>query len=80
MTSIFDPEKHGFLKLDYLIARGVTLYELVVEGLDQTSYDVMRLNVYLTQDENFVTVWSGLQILRLSFCNTGRYRSRAYDP
>lgn len=32
MTSIFNPEKHGFLKLNYLIARGMTLYELVVEG------------------------------------------------
>ena len=56
----FDPTRHGFLKLDFAFPGGVPVYERDLEGIDQPAYDKMRLNCYLAQDGDFVTVWYGL--------------------
>lgn len=59
MTS-FDPTQHGFKKLDHEFEGGLALYELILDGIDQSAHDQMRINVYLTQDGEYVTIWSGL--------------------
>lgn len=56
----FDPTRHGFLKLDFTFPGGVAVHELDLEGIDQGAHDTMRLNCYLSQDGDFVTVWHGL--------------------
>lgn len=56
----FDPEKHGFLKLDFTFPGSVAVYERELEGINQSAHDQMRLNCYLSQDGDFVTVWDGL--------------------
>ena len=60
MTGLFTPTNHGFLKLDFMFPSGVQVYEHACDGIDQTSHDKMRLNTYLSQDGEFVTVWWGL--------------------
>jgi hypothetical protein len=56
----FDPIQHGFLKLDLAFPGGVPVYELDLEGIEQGTHDKMRLNCYLSQDGDFVTIWYGL--------------------
>lgn len=57
----FDPEKHGFKKISYTSAPGeVAHYELTSNEIELREYDMARLNVYLTQDRDFVNVWFGL--------------------
>ena len=56
----FDPTNHGFLKLDFTFPGNVAVYERELEGIDQSAHDQMRLNCYLSQDGEFVTVWDGL--------------------
>lgn len=56
----FDPAQHGFFKLDFAFPGGVAIYELDLQGIDQSKHDTMRLNCYLSQDSDFVTVWYGL--------------------
>jgi hypothetical protein len=57
----FDPTEFNFTLLqDYRIPGGVSVYEyrshMVVDGRK----DFLRLNLYLTKDVNYVTIWSGL--------------------
>lgn len=56
----FDPTTHGFLKLDFTFPNAVAVFERKLEGIDQSAHDQMRLNCYLSQDGDFVTVWDGL--------------------
>lgn len=56
----FRPTNHGFLTLDFTFPDGVAVYELDLPGIDQSKHDTMRLNCYLTQDGDFVTIWHGL--------------------
>lgn len=56
----FDPAQHGFFKLEFVFPGGVAVYELDLQGVDQSKHDTMRLNCYLSQDGDFVTVWYGL--------------------
>ncbi|MDU9007187.1 hypothetical protein [Sedimentitalea todarodis] len=56
----FNPAQHGFFELDFAFPGGVAVYELDLQGVDQNQHDTMRLNCYLSQDGDFVTVWYGL--------------------
>ena len=38
----------------------MAVYEFNLEGIDQAAHDTLRLNCYLSQDGDFVTVWHGL--------------------
>ena len=56
----FTPERHAFRKLDLDGPGGTQWFEhhhpdLVMEGRDP-----LRLNVYLTRDGDFTTIWYGL--------------------
>lgn len=55
----FNPCDYGFKRLD-ISYRGLTFYERDLNMEPKTKPDFLRLNVYLTQDGHFVTIWSGL--------------------
>ena len=81
----FDPRNHGFIKIDHMFQGVVQLYELEVAGVDHSSYDMMRLNNYLSQDDDFVNVWFGLidahmAEVSLEFANDPTFRfSEQYE-
>lgn len=59
----FDPKKFKFIKLrDFQIpgGRGVSVYEYKNHPTVMGSKDYLRLNLYLTRDRNYVTIWHGL--------------------
>jgi hypothetical protein len=57
----FNPENHGFRKLDFTYAPGeLAVYEYQVDGIDQSTHDFLRMAAYLTKDGSFVTIWNGL--------------------
>ncbi len=44
----FDPARHGFFELDFTFPGEVAVYELDLQGVDQSQHDTMRLNCYLS--------------------------------
>ena len=56
----FKPEQHSFRKLDLDGPGGIQWFELHHPGLFMDGRDVLRLNVYLTRDGDFTTIWYGL--------------------
>ena len=57
----FDPTQFGFVQLhDFRIADSVPVYEYKNHPLVDGSRDFLRLNLYLTLDGTYVTIWHGL--------------------
>jgi hypothetical protein len=57
----FDPTEFNFILLrDYRIPGDVSVYELQNHPIVDGSEDFLRLNIYLTKDLNYVTIWNGL--------------------
>ena len=57
----FDPESAGFIRLrNFQIPVGVEVYELRNHAVVDGMVDVLRLNIYLSKDGSFVTIWNGL--------------------
>ena len=57
----FAPEHHGFVRLvDFKIAGTIATYEYRNHAAVDGHADVLRLNIYLSRDGAFVTVWNGL--------------------
>ena len=75
----FDPAHHGFLKLDFTFPGGVTIHERELEGIDQRQHDTLRLNSYLTQDGDFVTVWYGLLDAHMTEMSLGFDHDPTFD-
>lgn len=75
----FDPTNHGFLNLDFTFPGGVTVYELDLPSIDQSKHDTMRLNCYLTQDGDFVTVWYGLLDAHMTEISLGYADDPTFD-
>jgi hypothetical protein len=60
-TSAFDPTEFNFTLLrDYRIPGGLLVYEYKNHPTVDGSTDFLRLNLYLTTDGNYVTIWWGL--------------------
>ncbi len=60
MTS-FDPTQFGFVRLrDFQVAGSVPAYEYKNHPAVDGTKDFLRLNLYLTRDGNYVTIWHGL--------------------
>ena len=55
----FNPQDFGFVKIDKAY-KSLNFYEYNSGGFCDGTIDPHRLNVYLTQDGDFVTVWHGL--------------------
>lgn len=55
----FNPCAYGFKRLD-MSHQGLTFFERDLNMEPKAKPDFLRLNVYLTQDGPFVTIWSGL--------------------
>lgn len=75
----FDPTRHGFLNLDFKFPGGVAVYELDLPGIDQSKHDTMRLNCYLTQDIEFITVWYGLLDAHMTEISLGYADDPTFD-
>jgi hypothetical protein len=59
--SPFDPTKFGFVLLqDFRIHGDVSVYELKNHPAVDGRKDFLRLNLYLTLDSAYVTIWFGL--------------------
>ena len=57
----FDPTQFGFVLLgDFQVAGQVPVYEFNNHRVVGGSKDFLRLNLYLTKDEDYVTIWHGL--------------------
>jgi hypothetical protein len=82
---MFSPAEHSFIPLDFAFPGGVKVFEHFREGIDHTKHDMMRLNTYLSQDGDFVTVWWGLidsvmVEMKLGFFNDDNFRfHQTYD-
>jgi hypothetical protein len=59
--SPFDPTDFNFILLqDFRIPGDVSVYELQSHPIVDGRKDFLRLNIYLTKDHNYVTIWRGL--------------------
>lgn len=71
----FDPARHGFVLLpDYQPPGGVKIYECRNHAHIDGRHNHHRLNGYLSQDGEFVTIWFGLldgMILESLFLDKG---------
>jgi hypothetical protein len=57
----FDPEQFGFVRLrDFEIPGGVAVHEYKNHPAVDGNRDFLRLNLYLTKDGSYVTIWNGL--------------------
>lgn len=59
-SGTFDPCNHGFRKLSLAGPGGLQWFERHVDETDLDGWDPLRLNVYLTRDGGFTTIWYGL--------------------
>jgi len=59
--SAFDPTEFNFIRLqDFHIPPDVSVYELHNHPMVDGKSDFLRLNLYLTKDNDYVTIWNGL--------------------
>jgi hypothetical protein len=59
--SPFDPTEFNFILLrNYRIPGDVSVYEFQNHPIVDGSEDFLRLNIYLTKDRDYVTIWNGL--------------------
>jgi len=59
--SIFDPETVGFVRLhDFQFMGGIDVYEYRNHPVVDGAHDFLRLNIYLSKDGDFITIWNGL--------------------
>lgn len=57
----FDPENHGFIRLtDFKLGGSVDVFECRTHSAVDGHVDLLRLNIYISRDGTFVTIWSGL--------------------
>ena len=57
----FEPAKFNFILLgDFLFPSGISVYEFQNHPTVSGKADFLRLNLYLTMDGNYVTIWFGL--------------------
>lgn len=56
----FNPQHHGFQKIDFTPAPGISFFELMSDKIALLEADFLRLNVYLSQDGDFINIWFGL--------------------
>ena len=60
-VSGFDPTRHGFVRLKSYQPPGFAVFEYDNHPRETTGeHDFHRLNIYLSQDGDYVTVWNGL--------------------
>ncbi len=57
----FNPINHGFKKIDYIGVPGaIPHFELLSGAIELLEDDILRLNVYLTQDRDIICSSSDL--------------------
>ena len=59
--TVFDPAAHGFIRLEtFQFPGGIAAYEYRNHAAVDGQTDMMRLNIYLSRDGSYVTIWVGL--------------------
>ena len=59
--SPFDPTASGFIRLrSFEFPGSVAVYEYANDAVVDGNPDFLRINAYLSKDEDFVTIWRGL--------------------
>ena len=57
----FDPSQFGFVPLrNFQLPGGVRVFEYANHPSVDGAHDFLRLNLYLSKDGNYVTIWNGL--------------------
>ena len=57
----FDPAAHGFVQLEaFEFPGGIAAYEYRNHAAVDGRADMLRLNIYLSRDGSYVTIWAGL--------------------
>ena len=57
----FDPTSAGFVRLrDFQFPGGIDVYEYCNHAAVDGQADILRLNIYLSRDGSYVTIWNGL--------------------
>ena len=57
----FNPKHHGFVRLlEFQIPIGVDVFEYRNHSAADGTHDFLRLNIYLSNDQDFVCIWHGL--------------------
>lgn len=59
-TRRFEPERHGFRKMRRAGPADLKWYERHFDGFDDGGNESLRVNVYLTRDGSFTTIWYGV--------------------
>ena len=55
----FEPERFGFVRIDYAPS-DLAFYEYLDHDVVDGRSDFMRLNVYMSRDGSFTCIWNGL--------------------
>jgi hypothetical protein len=79
-VTAFDPTRFNFVQLnDFRFPGDVPVYEYKNHPAVDGRKDFLRLNLYMTMDKNYVTVWDGLlePIAAEAECENGRLASVA---
>jgi hypothetical protein len=79
-VTLFDPTRFNFVQLeDFRFPGDVSVYEYKNHPAVNGKEDFLRLNLYLTMDNNYVTIWHGLlePIFTEAECENGRLASVA---
>jgi hypothetical protein len=75
-TTPFDPTQYKFIQLRYFQIPGdVPVYEYANHSAVDGTKDFSRLNLYLTKDGTYVTIWWGLEDVAWLDC-TAEIRAR----
>jgi hypothetical protein len=77
-VTAFDPKRFQFVQLeDFRIPGDVPVYEYKNHPAVDGKRDFLRLNLYLTMDNSYVTIWHGLlePIFTEAECENGRLAS-----
>ena len=61
IKQLFDPETTGFIRLrNFQIPVGIDIYELRNHAVVDGMVDMLRINIYMSKDGSFITIWNGL--------------------
>lgn len=79
-SDTFDPTKHGFRKLNMDGPGDLKWFEREFSGIDQDDKpDPLRLNIYLTRDKDYTTIWFGLLDASMAEITLGLHDDPKFD-
>ena len=58
--TVFDPARFNFVRLNFHFPGEVPVYEYKNHFAVDGNWDALRINLYLSMDDSYVTIWHGL--------------------